>query len=138
MKRYFTDKEILGKVNQTAMSYSFGKTITQLFEKSVEKYPSRTAIYLGNQSVSYHEFNTKVNQYARHFRKQDLKANDIVGIEMERSYEMLLAVFSVLKAGAAYLPLDPNYPVSRKLSIIRNSRMCFLLTNKSIDYDPQC
>src|SRR3990167_6460909 len=132
------NKKLLEIINKTEKPYHFNKTIIQLFEDSVQTYPENTAIYLDKTAITYKVFNEKVNQFARHLKTIGIGSNDIVGIEISRSYEMMLAIFSVLKAGAAYLPLDPHFPVLRKKMIITNSKMKLLLCNRTICYQVAC
>ncbi|MEL0638671.1 non-ribosomal peptide synthetase [Marinomonas sp. TI.3.20] len=106
------------------------KNIITLFEEQVEKKPNAIAVYLENESINYREFNNKINQYARILRKKGVKPNTIVGIELNRSYELLIAIFSVIKAGGCYLPIDPESPSLRKENIINNSGLKFLISSK--------
>src|SRR5262245_44723531 len=98
--------------------YSYHQTITQLFEKAVSIYPENIAIYLNEGTITYRQFNEDVNQFAHYLRAKGVTRNQIVPIEMHRSYEMLCAIFAVLKAGGVYLPISPDYPEKRKKQIL--------------------
>lgn len=102
-------------------------TICSLFEEQVKQYPENTAIYLENRQISYDAFNKQANQYARYLQRKGLPLNGIVGIQLMRSFEMLVAIFAVLKAGGAYLPLDPLAPAIRNQTIIEESQIKFLI-----------
>ncbi|MCL9683929.1 amino acid adenylation domain-containing protein [Legionella maioricensis] len=102
-------------------------TICSLFEEQVAQYPENTAIYLEDSQVSYDAFNKQANQYARYLQRKGLPLNGIVGIQLLRSYEMLVAIFAVLKAGGAYLPLDPLAPAMRNQTILAESQIKFLI-----------
>ncbi|HFR5180652.1 TPA: AMP-binding protein, partial [Legionella pneumophila] len=77
-------------------------TIYSLFEEKVKQCPENTAVYLEDRQISYDDFNKQVNQYARYLQRKGLPLNGIVGIQLSRSFEMLVAIFAVLKAGGAY------------------------------------
>ena len=118
----------------TQTAYSYNKTITQLFEEQVEKNPQYIAVHLENSVITYLELNQRANQCAHYLRGLGVKQNSIVGIEMSRSYEMIIAIFAVLKAGGAYLPIDRSNPLKRKQAIITNSQLQFLLVDESAQW----
>ncbi|AHE66315.1 amino acid adenylation domain-containing protein [Legionella oakridgensis] len=104
-------------------------TICSLFEEQVKKNPENTAVYLEERQISYDAFNKQVNQYARYLQRKGLPLNEIVGIQLMRSFEMLVAIFAVLKAGGAYLPIDPLAPVIRNQTILEDSQIKFLIVD---------
>ncbi|HAU1150678.1 TPA: amino acid adenylation domain-containing protein [Legionella pneumophila] len=104
-------------------------TICSLFEEKVKQYPENTAVYLEDRRISYDVFNKQANQYARYLQKKGLPLNGIVGIQLTRSFEMLVAIFAVLKAGGAYLPIDPTAPVMRNQTIREDSQIKFLIVS---------
>ncbi|BCA96435.1 peptide synthetase [Legionella antarctica] len=104
-------------------------TICSLFEEQVKQYPENTAIYLEDRDISYDAFNKQANQYARHLQRRGLSLNGIVGIQLMRSFDMLVAIFAVLKAGGAYLPLDPQAPPIRNQTILEEGRVKFLIVD---------
>ncbi|UAA40606.1 amino acid adenylation domain-containing protein [Paraneptunicella aestuarii] len=79
------------------------------------------------QKLTYRELNQKSNQLAHYLLEQGIQANDLVGICVERSAEMLIAILAVLKAGAAYIPLDPDYPPDRLAFMMQDSQARLLL-----------
>lgn len=123
---------IVLEFNQTQASYSFDKTIYELFEERVKQIPHHTAIVFNDSQVTYHEFNKKSNQLARRLREKGIKANTIVAIMTERSCEMLIGIFAILKAGGAYLPLDPWYPWARKKKLLADSAVHIILTQNRL------
>ncbi|MGZ6530041.1 MAG: non-ribosomal peptide synthetase, partial [Tumebacillaceae bacterium] len=90
------------------------------------------AVVFGNESVTYHELNERVNQVAHHLQKIGIGADALVGISMERSIEMIVALYGVLKAGAAYVPLDPEYPAERLAIIVEDAGLPVLLTREGL------
>ncbi len=104
-------------------------TICSLFEEQVARHPENIAVYLDENYITYSELNKKVNQYARFLQKQGLCENGIVGIQLKRSYEMIVAIFAVFKAGGAYLPLDPHAPELRNRTILKDGQIKFLIVD---------
>ena len=87
-------------------------TLVELFEAQVERTPEATALSFGQQRLSYAELNGKANRLAHFLMAKGIGRESLVGIALERSLEMVVAIVGVLKAGAAYVPLDPEYPQS--------------------------
>lgn len=106
-------QQILGKFNDTSKDYPKGKTLHELFEEQVEKDPDGTAVVFNGTNVTYKELNEKSNMLARVLRKNGVKPDSLVGIMIDRSPEMIISILGVLKAGGAYLPIDPEYPKDR-------------------------
>jgi amino acid adenylation domain-containing protein len=106
-------KKILYEWNATAQDTDFNHCIQERFEYWVKKQPDHPALYFEGKTYSYLEVNKKANQLARFLRKVGIGPEKIVGILAERSFETILGIMAVLKAGGAYLPLDPNYPLDR-------------------------
>lgn len=108
------EKERLLKFNSTAVEYSGNKTIVELFEEQVEKSGDDKAILFEGLELSYSELNEAANQLGGYLRKNyHIKANDLVAIKLKRSPNMLIAILGILKSGAAYVPIDPEYPQDR-------------------------
>src|SRR5690606_10754061 len=105
--------KLLYEFNDTYTDYPRDKTIQQLFEEQVEKTPDNIAVVFEDKKLTYSELNEKANSLARVLRDNGVKADSIVGIMVERSIEMIVGIMAVLKAGGAYLPIDPLYPAER-------------------------
>ncbi|HEX4606131.1 MAG TPA: amino acid adenylation domain-containing protein [Candidatus Angelobacter sp.] len=103
-------------------------TLTQLFEAQVEKTPQATAILFGERSLSYHALNAAANGLAHVLISRKIGPEDFVGLAMPRSLQMFVALVAVLKAGAAYLPLDPTYPSERLQFMLRDARPACVIT----------
>ncbi|RUR73747.1 hypothetical protein PCC6912_55240 [Chlorogloeopsis fritschii PCC 6912] len=106
--------------------------IHQLFEAQVLCSPSSIAIEFEGQSLSYQELNQRANQLAHYLQGLGVQADVIVGLCLERSVELIIAVLAVLKAGGAYLPLDPNYPAERLCFMLENTQASILLTQSHL------
>ncbi len=103
----------------------------QLFEMQVEKTPENTAVLYEGESLSYRVLNEKANQLAYYLRDREVQADTLVAIMMDWSPEMLIAMFGVLKSGAAYLPIDTSFPIERVNYMLEDSQARILLTTKT-------
>ena len=114
---YFTEKEkqqLLEKFNDTKVDYPKDKTIVDLFEEQVKEIPNNIAVVFDGKQLSYKELNEQANQLAQYIREiYAIQANDLIGIKLDRDEQLLVAIFGVLKSGAAYVPIDINYPQER-------------------------
>ncbi|MGZ5434813.1 MAG: non-ribosomal peptide synthetase [Pyrinomonadaceae bacterium] len=100
----------------------------QLFETQAARTPEATAVVFGDAQLSYRELNVRANQLARELVRLGVEPDSLVAICLERSPEMVVAVLATLKAGAAYLPLDPNYPMERVRFMLQDAGASVLLT----------
>ncbi|MGM7721814.1 amino acid adenylation domain-containing protein [Metabacillus sp. Hm71] len=123
-------QQILYKFNRTEAPYSTNVTISELVEQQVEKTPDHIAIVDKGRNVSYKKLNEMANSLANALLCKGIKKGEIVGIMIGPSIEMVAGILAVLKAGAAYLPIDPEYPESRKRLIVEDSGTRFLLTDQ--------
>jgi len=106
--------------------------IHQLFESQVLATPKSIAIIFEDQSITYQELNERSNRLAYHLRQQNLATGGFVGILLERSIDMVIALFAVLKAGGTYIPIDPSYPLQRINHMLSDSELAFLITDSSV------
>ncbi len=119
-------------LNPAQTDFSADKTIPQLFEEQAALTPGRSAVIDETQNLSFAELNQKANRVARHLLSLGVQTEECVAICLERSAEMLVAILGILKAGAAYTPLDPTYPIQRLHYILQETRARFALTQKSL------
>jgi len=124
------DLKFINKLNNTDVPYENNLCIHQKFEKQIEITPDATALLMNSLSLSYRELNEHANRMANYLIRQDVKIEDKVGICMDRSAEMMICIFGVLKAGSAYLPLDPAYPLERLKIIIKDASPKLILTTR--------
>ncbi len=125
-------QQLLIDWNNTKRSYPDNKCFHQLFEAQVKQTPDAIALVFGNQKLSYKELNIRSNQLAHYLKKIGVKTESLVGICVERSPEMIIGLLGVLKAGGAYLPLDPSYPQERLNFILKDARVSVLLTQEKL------
>jgi len=120
--------QLLYEFNDTYADYQRDKTIHEMFEEQVIRTPDNIAIVCGEESMTYSELNAKSNQLARLLRDKGVQPDDIVGIILERSFEMIVGIMGILKSGGAYLPLDPEYPKERIQFMLEDSSAEILLS----------
>ncbi|WP_162309047.1 non-ribosomal peptide synthetase [Brevibacillus antibioticus] len=119
---------ILHAFNDTAVPYDSDKPVYRWIEEQAKKTPDQTAIVFGNESLTYRQVNEKANQLARLLRRQDVQADSIVVQISDRSFEMIIGLLAIWKAGGAYLPIDPFYPMDRIRYMMEDSGATILLT----------
>ncbi|NBS35647.1 MAG: hypothetical protein EBS82_07450, partial [Methylocystaceae bacterium] len=107
-------------------------TLPDLFAAQVEKSPDAIALIFEDEEVSYRDLDARANQLARYLIAEGIGPEDIVAIGLDRSIEMVVSLLGVLKSGAAYLPLDPEYPVERLNFMLTDSNAKRLVTTKEI------
>ncbi|HEX2271266.1 MAG TPA: amino acid adenylation domain-containing protein, partial [Pyrinomonadaceae bacterium] len=124
-------RQLIVDWNHTAADLP-GDCVHELFEAQARKTPEATALIFQGQTLTYGELNRRVNQLARHLRSAGVGPEVLVGIMMQRSFDMVVGILAVLKAGGAYLPLDPEYPAGRLAFMIENSAAHLLLTQQEL------
>lgn len=118
--------------NRTEKPYPDQTTLHGWFEKQAEKTPDAVAVVFEDQKLTYKELNQRANQLARYLNKKGIGAEVIAGISLERSLEIIISILGVLKAGGAYLPIDPEYPADRINYMIEDSGLSLLITQNSL------
>ena len=103
----------------------------QFFEAQVDARPDATAIIIAGTNVTYQDLDRQSNRLAHYLRKRGVTSGSLVALLLSRSLEAYVAILAILKAGAAYVPLDPEYPIQRTAYILRDSQAGTLLTTKS-------
>jgi surfactin family lipopeptide synthetase C len=123
--------QLLVEWNQTQLDLP-QQCIHQLFEAQVEKTPDAVAVVFAEQSLTYEQLNQRANQLAHYLQKLGVGAEVLVGIGIERSLEIAIAVLAVLKAGGAYLPLDREQPAQRLTYMVQDADCQVLITQKHL------
>jgi amino acid adenylation domain-containing protein len=114
------------------MSAPSEDSIASLFERVAKNHPSKIAIVNGNVSLTYDSLNKQANRIARHLHTLGVRPDSFVAIYLDRSPEMLIAILAALKAGGAYLPIDPKYPPVRVLEMLEDARPVAIVTTESL------
>ncbi|NWB98760.1 amino acid adenylation domain-containing protein [Pseudomonas gingeri] len=125
-------EQLLVGLNATNVPYPQDSTIHQLFEQQVLAQPKAIAVAFQAQRLSYAELNHQANRLAHHLIGLGIGPDDRVAICVERGVEMMIGLLGVLKAGAAYVPLDPAYPAERLAYMIEDSQPSALLTQRAL------
>jgi len=126
--------KILQEFNQTQTEYDSEKTIVELFEEQVEKAPEKTAFVFETEQLTYSELNEHANALAHRLRKLGIGTEDYVMIIARRGLEMIQGIYGILKSGAAYVPVDTEYPFERIQYMIEDCRpKAILVYGISID-----
>lgn len=121
-------QRILHDWNRTRRDWPHA-TVTDLFERQVRAAPDVVAALCGHRHLTFGELNGRANRVAQWLRRSGARPQDVVGLCVPRSLEMLVALFGILKAGCIYLPLDPNNPVDRLKFMLKDSGAEFVLTS---------
>ena len=120
--------EIVYKWNETEMDYQRKDVIYQLFQEQVDASPDATALVYKKESISYRQLDQWANKIANYLIENGIKPNQLVGIIMNRSFEMVAAIYGIIKTGAAYVPIDPEYPSERIHYMIENAEITVILS----------
>ncbi|MGP3195798.1 amino acid adenylation domain-containing protein [Serratia marcescens] len=119
--------------NRTAEVYPAQSCAHVLFEQWVQRTPDAVAVVNDRDSLSYAQLNAHANQLAHQLIAQGVRPGDRVATSLERSVSLVIAQLAILKAGAAYVPLDPHLPVARQAWIIGDSGASLILCDRDID-----
>ncbi len=128
---------LIDHFNQPGSGYITDGLIHQQFEEQAAQTPTQTALLYEDHHLTYSHLNTTAQRLARRLQEKGVKPGHITGIMVERSLEMIVGILAVLKAGAAYLPIDPEYPLQRIEYMIKDSGLDILLTQPYPDRHPQ-
>ncbi|WP_242045553.1 MULTISPECIES: non-ribosomal peptide synthetase family protein [unclassified Calothrix] len=107
-------------------------SIHQLVELQVSQTPDAVAVVFENEQLTYQQLNQKANQLAHYLRTLGVKPETVVGVCIERSLDMVIALLGILKAGGAYLPIDSSYPVDRLRFMLENAQVPILITESNL------
>ncbi len=117
--------------NNTAKTFP-NLPIHELFEAQVERAPDRPALVFRGSELTYAELNARSNQLAHYLRSIGAGSETLVGVYMERSFEMVVALLAILKSGAAYVPFDPELPSSRLHTMLEDSLPLCVITQQKL------
>ncbi|MDR3623553.1 MAG: amino acid adenylation domain-containing protein [Chlamydiales bacterium] len=120
--------KIIHEWNKTECLFTAPFCLHQLFEKRAGQSPEHPALIFEEKIISYAELNKQSNRLARYLRKLNISSDVIVGIALERSIELVIAIYSTMKAGGAYLPLELTYPKDRLNYMLEDASVEVVIT----------
>ena len=124
-------------IDSSQCELASGLLIHELFEFWTEQTPDSVAVVFDGRSHSYRELNQAANCLANHLRGKGVGTGTLVGIYLERSHELVVAILAILKPGGAYVPLDTGYPKNRIHFMVENTALKYLLTESRLTTELQ-
>jgi amino acid adenylation domain-containing protein len=123
--------QVLGEWNDTAAELCEEAWIHQAFEARAERTPEAPAVSFGSETISYRELDRRANRLAHHLRAVGAVPGGLVGVCLDRSLDLVITLLAVLKAGAAYVPIDPGYPEERRRFMLTDSGVPVLVAGST-------
>ncbi len=127
-----TYEQMIHTWNDNQLVYAKDRCIHQIFEDQVTRTPMAIALTFGEQRLTYAELNRRANHVARHLQTLGVQPGDLVALYMDRCVEMIVGLLGILKAGAAYVPLDPAYPAERLMFMLEDTQASVVLTRQRL------
>lgn len=124
--------QVVDKWNQTSADFNLEANVLQLISNAAQANPNKVALICQDQSITYQALLQSSNQLAHYLCDQGVKPGDLIGICLERGPQLVLGLLAIMKAGAAYVPLDPDYPQDRLSYMLEDSGSQLLLTHSSL------
>ncbi len=128
---------IVREWNQTAIDFDDSQGVTLLLEAQAKRNPTKIAIALNDEAITYTVLNEKINQLAHYLIRMGVKSNMLVAVCLERSFNLVITLLAIMKAGGAYIPLDPSYPKDRLYYMLEDSRPKIIITQNKFKFELQ-
>ncbi|HZQ95824.1 MAG TPA: amino acid adenylation domain-containing protein [Candidatus Sulfotelmatobacter sp.] len=125
-------QQLVMEFNATSAELRHDLCLHELFEQQVRRTPQATAVIMCDERLSYHDLNRRADALADYLRRLGAGPDVLIGLCLDRSINLLVGILGILKAGAAYVPLDPAYPRQRLHQIITDSGLALLLTQANL------
>ncbi len=125
-------KQLISDWNNTETPFPSDRCIHHLIEEQVQRTPSAIAVISAGHALTYQDFNSRANQLAHHLHHLGVQPGMRVGLYLERSLDALVALLGILKAGCAYVPIDPANPGERVAFMLQNAQISILLTHQHL------
>ena len=126
--------QILDEFNRTSFFSYQPQSIIDIFNEKVARHPDRIALRDNKKTETYASVNAKSNQLARKIVAAKQKTNEVIGVQLERSVDLVITLLAILKAGCAYVPIDADYPTARKVFILEDASINLLITSHHLPY----
>ena len=123
--------QLLNGFSGPVVDYPADLTALDLIAEQVALHPDTEAVRCGKQSLSYAELDAQANQLSNYLRQKGIQNEQLVGVCMNRSIEMLVSILGIMRSGGAYLPIDPNYPQQRLDYILEDSQLQWIIVDES-------
>ena len=124
-------KKILNDFNNTYLEYPKEKNLVELFKESVNKTSDNTAVIYKDKKITYKELDKRSNSLATLLHKKGIKQGDIIGVCLEKSIDLIISIWGILKCGAVYMPMYTGYPKDRLSYMISNSNAKYVIINNN-------
>ncbi len=124
--------QVVHEFNQARSTYPQNQTVHRTFAQQAARTPESVALIVGEQTLTYRELDEQSNRFARFLIGRGISSESVVGVIMNRSVDMIVALLGVLKAGGCYLPLNPSLPFSRARYILKEAGCSFVISEKSV------
>lgn len=124
-------QKILFDFNNSYIDYPKNKSLVDLFKEQVKKYPENIAVQFGEKSITYKELDEKSNTLSLKILEKNLNNEDVVGVYMNKSIELIISIWAILKCGLGYMPMYTGYPQDRLQYMIENSECKLILTKNN-------
>lgn len=132
--RLLTDDEysnVIGRWNQTSVEFP-GQTVHHAIESAAEHHAMDIAMVFEADSVTYEELNNRANAFSHQLTRKGIVPGQLIGVLMDRSIDMMVALLGILKTGCAYVPLDPVYPKDRLIYMVRDARVTAIVCDEAL------
>ncbi|MTH95611.1 non-ribosomal peptide synthetase [Roseibium sp. RKSG952] len=130
---YFESRKVVEAFNTSSIGCNNLKPVQSLFDLQVQAIPEAVAILAGDKSLTYSGLDAAANRLARYLITQGVGPESVVGVLLERSAELLVALLAIFKAGGAYLPLDTSAPAERLSFMLHDATACMVLTSRRLE-----
>lgn len=127
--------QILNIFDSLNVNFPKDKTLVDIFEEIVSKYPNNVALKINDSEMTYNELNEKSNQLAYYLKSKGITKGDIIGLRFKKSFEMIISILAIIKCGAVYLPINLSYPFERVDFMLKDSNAKYLLTSNELKND---
>ena len=124
------ERQLLEVFNDSNVIYPAEKSVIDLFEEQAGKTPGNTALVFGEETLTYQQLNGRSNQLAHYLISQEVKPGSLVPLYIERSTEMMIGMLGIMKAGAAYVPIDTDFPPDRICYMLQDAGAAIVVSNK--------
>ncbi|MFI5685500.1 amino acid adenylation domain-containing protein [Streptomyces sp. NPDC051636] len=128
--------QVVEEFNATRRPFTDDRCLHELFEDQATRHPERTALVTADRSWTYAELNAWANRIAHGLRRHGVGPDALVGLHAERSAEMVAGILGTLKAGGAYMPIEPSHPAARRADLVERSGADVILTQPHLDAGP--